>query len=318
MLSGDNRAEIIVNHNGYVFSSSVRGASGEVQDYILSQEDYVVSEDGTFMYKSRLTPAMLSVTDRSTGKKKKVRINENRIVFWSKKYQERARYERQKAIEKALKYGTAENRHGGNKYVKKTVVNKANGELIDNKEYLTELDLELIEQDEALDGFYMICSNVVGLDSRLGEKPFEKDFRFIEQDNCFQLNKEVNPLDIVDMYRELWQIEESFRIIKSLLKARPVFVHKDDSIRAHFLVCFVSLLILRILQKKKCGNTIEVGRMVESLQKASLVNIGDDIYASSYCDNIIEKLGSSLNLDLTRKKYNRQQLLKMLAQTRKS
>jgi len=314
MMSGDNRAEILVNRGGYVFSSSVRGASKETKQYVTDEHGFIRNGDGTSQYKSRIVPTEISLTDFSTGKKQKVTINERQIVFWSRKYQDRTRYEREKALQQAAAYGSCENNHGGNRYFKKVVVNKVDGEVIEHKEYIRILDEDLLSAEEALDGYYLICTNVVGLGP--DEQPFGKPSRFLT-DNLFQMNRVVTDQDIIEMYRGLWRIEESFRITKSWLKARPVFVHQEPSIEAHFLTCFVGLLILRILELKT-HRSIEVNRMVESLRKARLVAASPDVLISSYCDNILARIGSALDLDMTKKRYSVTELAKLLAKTRKA
>jgi transposase len=314
MMSGDNRAEILINKGGYVFSSSVRGANKETQQFVTDESGFIGNADGTYQYKSRIVPVEVSVTDLSTGRKQKVTINERQIVFWSKKYQDRTRYEREKALQKAAAYGSCENNHGGNKYFKKVVVNKIDGEVIEHKDYVRILDEDLLSKDEALDGYYLICTNVVGLGQH--EHSFTKRSRFLD-DNMFQLNRVVTDQDIIEMYRGLWRIEESFRITKSWLKARPVFVHTEASIEAHFLTCFVGLLLLRILELKT-ERSIEVNRMVESLRKAQLVHASPDVLISSYCDNILARIGSTLDLDMTKMRYTVTELDKLLAKTRKT
>jgi len=313
MMSGDNRAEVIINKGGYVFSNSVRGASKEIKRYVTDEKGFIHNGDGTYKYKSRIVPAEVSVTDLSTGKKVKVTINERQIVFWSSKYQERTRHERQRALQTAADYGSCENNHGGNRYFKKIVVDKVDGEVVEHKEYVRVLDEDLLSRDEALDGYYMICTNVIGLAP--GDKPFGKRSRFLD-DNLFQLDKEVTDQDVIDMYRGLWRIEESFRITKSWLRARPVFVHKEPSIEAHFLTCFIGLLMLRILELKT-DRSIELSRMVESLRSAILVEATSDVLISSYCDNILAKIGDALDLDLTKKRYRVTELAKLLAKTRR-
>ena len=314
MMSGDNRAEILVNRGGYVFSSSVRGADKKTKQYVTDEHGFISNADGTYQYKSRIVPSEISVTDFSTGKKRKVTINERQIVFWSKKYRDRTRYERARALQQAAAYGSCENNHGGNRYFKKVVVNTKDGEIIEHKEYIRILDEDLLSAEEALDGYYLICTNVVGLGP--DEQPFGKQSRFL-RDNLFQMNRVVTDRDIIELYRGLWKIEESFRITKSWLQARPVFVHTEASIEAHFLTCFIGLLILRILELKTQGS-IEVNRMVESLRKARLVAVSPDVLVSSYCDNILARIGSALDLDMTKKRYTAQELKKMLAKTRKA
>jgi transposase len=314
LMSGDNRAEILINRGGYIFSNSVRGASKPTKKYVTDETGYITNEQGTYKYKARIVPTEINITNQITGKKKKVIINERQVVFWSKKYQDRTRIERAKALEKAVKFGTSENNHGGNKYFKKIVVDKVDGAIVENKEYIRILDEDLLSKDEALDGYYMICTNVIGLEPQ--NPSFKTKSRFLH-DNMFQLNKKVTDTDIIEMYRGLWRIEESFRITKSCLRARPVFVHTESSIEAHFLTCFIGLLLLRILELKT-NYSIELNRMVEDLRNAQLVEEQDDIFLLTNPTNVLMKIGQYLDQDLIKKRYTLQELKKMLARTKKS
>lgn len=104
---------------------------------------------------------------------------------------------------------------------------------------------------------------------------------------------------------------------KSILKARPVYVHNEDSIEAHFLSCFVSLLILRLLEQKT-DYKIPIRTMVDSLRKANLSKQANDTYQNTYCDNILSVLGKTLDLDLTKKYYSANDLKKLRGKTQKT
>lgn len=315
MMSGENRAEVIINRGGYVFSQSVRGPSidSSTRKWLLNQDDYKVLKGGKYKYKSRLQPVSIVITDRSTNKKKRVTINEVQVAYWSHKYQQRSRHNRNRAIENALQYGSVLNNHGANKYFAKEVFDSKSNEKVEKAELSRYLDHTKIALDESLDGYYMICSNVVGL--KEGEKPFRGSSRFGD-DNLLQLNKSVDALDLVEMYRGLWKIEESFKITKSQLRARPAYVRKEDSVEAHFLTCFVALLILRLLEKL-LGNTVGVSQIVNSLRQANLVEISPDLFSSSYCDTVIQKMAKTFKLDLTRKNYMKLALRELVAATKK-
>ena len=85
-------------------------------------------------------------------------------------------------------------------------------------------------------------------------------------------------------------------ICEVVLNQFVYYVHKKESIEANFLSCFVSLLILRLLERKT-GCSIPIGTMVESLRKANLVEHSDSVYKSAYCDNVIFDIGTTLDLD---------------------
>ena len=134
------------------------------------------------------------------------------------------------------------------------------------------------------------------------------DCRWHSKNNLLELNRTVTNADIVNMYRGLWQIECSFKITKSVLKTKPVYVHKEESIEAHFLSFFVSLLILRLLEQKM-ENRIPIKTIVDSLRKANLTQLTDGNYMNAYCNNVISEIGRSLELELTRKFYSKKDLV---------
>ena len=331
MMSGDNIASLILGHNGFVISRSVRNCSKDLESFVLDSEGYVrmpvdfdesprrkgkprkdTEEDACFLIKEKTQPTAILVTD-SQGKKHKVMINLRIIAFFSRKYQMRARKERQAAIEKAMrdasvkKKDAALNTYGSNKYLKKTIFDGEDE--VKKPGFVFSLDEEAIRKDEALDGYYLIFTNVAGTDA----EHTQKDVVFSRRENTLLLPRPVSPADIVRMYRQLWRIEDCFRVTKSFLKARPVYVNKRESIEAHFLSCYMALVILKVLEKKTQGR-IEVCRMIEELRKAKLF-VDDDSgwWHQVYSSNIIEDIGRALGLDLTRKRYTKLDVRKLVA-----
>ena len=319
MMSGMNIAQIIMDHNGYVISSSVRGATDEMKGFVKNQDGYIETENGCFKYKSRIVPRKIRV-QTIENRIVEVSINERQVVFWSRKYQQRAKADRDKAIEKALsRAGNGENtvlnNHAGNRFIQKAIFDSEDGKLVENPQFGFQIDEDLRAREEELDGYYIIRSNVFGL---LDEsKPFSANpdkVRWHKADGILEMNRTVSDMDIVDMYRGLWQIEQSFRITKSILKARPVFVHNESSIEAHFLSCFVALLILRILEKKT-QERIPVETLVDSLRKANLAELPNGSYMNIYCDNVINDIGKALDLQLNRKFYSKRDLVRERGKT---
>ncbi|MBQ4501308.1 MAG: IS1634 family transposase [Spirochaetales bacterium] len=320
IMSGMNIAQIVLDNKGYVISDSVRKATKAMKDYVLKQDDYLKSEDGSFKYKSRFYPREIRV-ETSDGKQRLIRINERQIVFWSEKYFKRQKQEREKVMEKALDRSSAKgansvlNNHAGNMYIKKLIFDSSTGKEVTQPEFRTEIDSELISQQEQLDGYYIIRTNVVGISEDASSEDFNGfDCRWHPADNFLELDHPVSDMDIIDIYRGLWQIEDSFRITKSILRARPVFVHNESSIEAHFLSCFVSLLILRLLEKKT-GCRIPVRTIADSLRKANLAELPNGGYMSTYCDNVINDIGKALGLQLNRKFYSKRDLVRERGKT---
>ena len=322
IMSGMNIAQIILDNKGYIISDSVRKSTKAMKNYVLNQEDYIKSEDGSFMYKSRYYPREIRV-ETNDGKQRLIRINERQIVFWSEKYWARQKAEREKAVLKAMNKATngqnsVMNNYAANRYIKKVIFDSETGKEVDNPEFSISIDSELIRQEEELDGYYIIRTNVVGTEEGENLDTFNGyDSRWHPSDNWLELNKVVSDTDIINIYRGLWQIEDSFKVTKSILKARPVYVHNEESIEAHFLSCFVSFLILRLLEQKT-DYKIPIRTMVDSLRKANLVELSDNLYKNAYCDNVIDSVGKVLDLDLSKKQYSSGDLKKLRGKTQKT
>lgn len=349
MMSGTNIANILARRQGYIISSSVRKQDADTERFVLDEtgymhttammnskdlheqlrrmdytgtiEDFDGDEQGqqevtTFKFKSRLVPAKKSSWVQDGSKKVKVTINKRQIVFWSRKYQTKARIDRAAAILKADRTGTVFNGHGANKYFRKETYDPKTGQLFERSKHTRFLDDELIAEDERLDGYYIIETNVVGTST--DEKPWKGKARFRTYDCLFELNREVSDQDIIEMYRGLWKIEESFKVTKSYLEARPVFVRNTSSIQTHFLTCFIALLIIRILEVKKLGENVPYCRIIEVLKSAKIGEVKDNIFRN-YCSSpLLKKIGLLTGLDLAKKFYTKQELRSMNNSTKQT
>jgi transposase len=291
MTTGDNIWYNLSSGNGYVFSMSVRGGNQELKNYVLDQHDYQWLGD-EYKHKSRLYPRTIQVTS-TTGKKVKKIIDEKQVVFYSEKYAQRAKAERAAVLFKAQdlivhpgKYTSATS-YGAAAYVKNIEFDKETGEILHPTKQL-ELNEKKLREDEALDGYYIIVTSEYE----------ETDGRIIE------------------MYRGLWKIEESFRVTKSDLEARPVFVSNEDHIHAHFLTCFVALVIARILEMKT-EHKYSIAKLLESLKKAECSHAQQNYYLFDYCDDILIDIGERLNINYTKRIRTLGEIKKDFANTKK-
>lgn len=275
MTTGDNIWYTLSAKDGYVFSMSVRGANKEIKSYVLQQDGYQWL--GTeYKHKSRRCPRTIKVTAAS-GKKMNQTVHEKQVVFYSEKYDKRAKAERAAVIAKAKDMivhpgnYTQATAYGAAGYIKNIQFDKDSGEIIQTGSIL-ELDLDRLKQEEALDGYYLIITSEMD----------ESDDRIIE------------------MYRGLWKIEESFRVTKSDLEARPVYVSTQDHIEAHFLTCFVALVIARILEMKTAHKYC-IGRLLDSLKKAECTHLQQNYYLFDYYDDVLKAVGDSFNVDFSKR-----------------
>jgi transposase len=275
MCTGDNIWYTLSAGDGYVFSMSVRGASAKVKKYVLDEDGYEWMGD-EYKRKSRKEPREIHI-HTADGKKMDKMVDEKQVDFYSVKYDKRAKAERALVLAKAQdliagpsKYSRATS-YGAAGYVKNLKFDKKTGEVLDTGTALL-IDWDKVKEEEALDGYYMIITSEM------------------EQSDSW----------VIDTYRGLWRIEESFRIIKSELDARPIFVSSPDHIEAHFLVCFVALVIARLLELT-VERKYSIGEMLERLGKAECTYLQQNYYLFDYCDGILEDLGKEFGVDFTKR-----------------
>ena len=134
------------------------------------------------------------------------------------------------------------------------------------------LKLDKIQEEEKFDGYYSIVTS----------------------------EKNLSDKELRDIYKGLWKIEKTFKITKSELETKPIFVWTEESIEAHFLSCFIALLIIRLLEKKlqrKYSNEY----IIDSLRKYTSTRIEHDIYLQNFRNDVIKDLEKVFQLDLSRK-----------------
>lgn len=293
MTTGDNIWYTIntPTKDGYVFSMSVRGADKKLKEYVLREEGYTWL--GTeYKRKSRKYPRTIHVTT-TTGKKMDKVVDEKQVVFWSEKYAKRAKAERAAALAKAADLTknpgsyTRATSYGAAKYVKKIDFDKDTGEILTSSSVL-EINEEVIRQEELFDGYYVLLTSEM-------EESDDK---------------------IIDIYRGLWRIEESFKVTKSELEARPVYVWTREHIEAHFLICFIALTIARILELKT-ERKYSVGKLLSSLSNAQCTLLQQNYYLFDYYDEVLKDIGNATNIDFSKRIRTLGEIKKNLADTKK-
>lgn len=293
MTTGDNIWYTIntPSKDGYVFSMSVRGAEKNMKEYVLDEDGYqwLGSE---YKRKSRRYPRTIHVTTAS-GKKMNKIVDEKQVVFWSEKYAKRAKAEREAAVAKASDLAknpgsyTRATSYGAAKYVKKVDYDKKTGEILTASSIL-ELDEEAIREEEKFDGYYVLLTSEM-------EESDDK---------------------IIDIYRGLWRIEESFKVTKSELEARPVYVWTREHIEAHFLTCFIALTIARILELKT-ERKYSIHRLLESLANSQCTFLQQNYYLFDYYDEVLKDIGVVTGIDFSKRIRTLGEIKKILASTKK-
>ena len=306
IITGDNIYYLVDGgkpekpRNGYVFSFSVRGGAKKFKSYVLDQNGYldmdgkIPTGETDFMMKCRIERRDINVTMISGRTQKTKFVYEKQIVFWSRKYFQKARAERAEMILKAEDLCANPARHtkatsyGAAAYVQNIEFDGETGEATPAKNGTPCVNYDKIREEEKYDGYYSIVTSEL----------------------------EMNDLDIIDTYRGLWEIEETFKITKSDLEARPVYVRDEDHINAHFLTCFIALTILRLIQKKT-GKKYSAKEIIEDLKQVVAMNEHENLYLFDHRTEVTDVLGEALSIDLTRKRLRLADIKKILGDVKK-
>ena len=281
------------NHDGYVYGQSIIGADEEFRNWAVNQEgfitDIILDENNNeihFKHKSRIFAKNVQIK-KNNQRTVKYQIYQKQMVYYSQKYADKQKYERELAILKAKdlianpgKYTQATS-YGCTKYINNISFNKKTGEVADDSNL--SLNLDKIKEEEKFDGYYSIVTS----------------------------EKHLSDKEIRDIYKGLWKIEETFKITKSELETRPVFVWTPESIETHFLSCFIALLIIRLLEQKT-NRKYSNHYIIDSLKKYSSTKIEHDIYLQDFRNDVIKDLEKIFNIDLSHKYLTLSQIKKLL------
>ena len=224
MYSGANMHAVREAGNGYIVSKSLRKTDKAERTWAIDPEGYtVVSEN--FRHKSRIVKR---VVKDENGKKHEVR--EKVVVYWSKAFYERERSENASFMEFLGKLKenpgsyriSSSHSKGLRRFLKKEYVNKVTGEKVDSADLMPMIDEAKLTEFNDLMGYYQIVTSELEMGDR----------------------------EVIEKYHGLTQIEDQFREMKGTLETRPVFVQTPEHIKAHLMVCFMALTMIRIIQRK--------------------------------------------------------------------
>lgn len=245
MNSSKNIELIIKNGDGYVVSQVLKGKKGKRYfDQVLDENNYIYNKDRSYKYKIFNETYEIKSSDGSiTTHQRKV------LIYWKKEVAIRDENKRSEKINKAIK--AINNKvytlsHSSSEYITVQHYIKKTGEIASEKNY--SLNIEKINNDAQYDGYYCIVTS----------------------------EQEYNESDIRKVYSQLSKIEESFKITKTNLEARPIFLSTNEHIKAHFQICFVALIILRLveLKIKKLNQNISIERIINALNNCQVEILG--------------------------------------------
>ena len=250
----------IENGNGYITSKSIRSTKKEDIDWILEDDFKEVSDN--FKIKSKTYVKTFTLENGS-----KIKSSEKMVTYWSKKFYEKQYAEKRsfydfvkKLIETPENFRITKFETGLiSKYLKKYVINETTGEIIDSQHLKAILDIDKLESELKLLGYYSIVTS----------------------------ETEMSDEEIVETYHNLVAIEDEFRIMKMSLNSRPMYVRNEEHITAHLTICTIALLFIRIIQNrlKSKGMSMSAERIRKALNKWQVEKLADEYYRFNSIQN---------------------------------
>lgn len=255
-----NRRFNSFGNRSYVISQSLKKMRGEDRQIALNPKQFRRLGSNKFIDISTLDESDPDIYETIFYKEVPVvngDMDEIVIVTYSPKYnayQKRIRGQQiaraVKMIEQPGRKRRGKNQNDPARFIKSTAITE-DGEVAGRNIY--DLDSDRISEEEMYDGFYAVITNLEG---DVGE--------------------------ILKINRQRWEIEENFRIMKTDFEARPVYVRRDERIKAHFLICYISLLVYRLLEKK-LGNAYTCNEILSTLRSMQVTLLSKESgYIPSY------------------------------------
>ena len=288
------------NRDGYIYGQSIRGADQEFKDWVLKGDyiiDKIIDEDGNeiiFKHKSRIYPRKMNITREDKGltksgnkRKQSITVDQKQMVYYSQKYADKQKKDRQMVIEKAkdlIKHPgnyTKATSYGAAGYVNNIQFDEKTSVVADGS--VLSLNQKKIDEDSKYDGYYSIVTS----------------------------EENLSDLEIRNIYKGLSKIEETFKITKSEFNARPINVRLEDHIDAHFLICFISLVIIRILQND-INNKYSIKNLLEKMKNFKCTHEAGNLYKFIGYKPEIQYLNRKIGVNMDKKYDTRENIKKIL------
>ena len=261
---GDNIYDALIHKDGYIFSQSVLQLEEKEKKWVLLDNDYeeVKDNEGNLLYKIKACVDEFPIrVSNEEGKKVIVNVKQKRVATFNPSLANKKKIEINKLVEKAkgLCHSQAKKEEYGesSKYVK--FVDE------DGKKASVLINQDKIDKDLKYAGYNLIVSSEINMSKH----------------------------EIYRVYHQLWKIENTFRIMKSELDARPIYLQKRESIYGHFLICYYAITLLRLLEEKVYKNVFSTYELIDLIRGFKLFK------------------GEDKNINLTKKTKNVAKLCEM-------
>ena len=277
--------------DGYIFSKSVKTLPETEKTWVLLENDYVdvKNKKGEVLYRIKecVDDFSYSYTDNA-GHRKTLKLTEKRIVTFHPKLAEKQIYEINRQVEKAKKLRACEAKKSeygdSSKYVTFISTDKKGTKTAGKVK--VEINEKAIENAKKLAGYNMIITSEIHMGAS----------------------------EIYASYHNLWRIEESFRIMKSQLDARPAYMQKQETITGHFLICYLAVLLTRLLQIHVLKDEYGTEEIFDFIHDFRVAKISDRKYINlTRSSSFIRELSSRTGLPLTSYFLGNEDINKMLS-----
>ena len=277
--------------DGYIFSKSVKTLSETEKTWVLLENDYVdvKNKKGEVLYRIKecVDDFSYSYTDNA-GHRKTLKLTEKRIVIFNPKLAEKQKYEINRQVEKAKNLRACEAKKSeygdSSKYV--TFISTDKKGTKTTGKVKVEINEKAIENAKKLAGYNMIITSEIHMSAS----------------------------EIYASYHNLWRIEESFRIMKSQLDARPAYMQKQETITGHFLICYLAVLLTRLLQIHVLKDQYGTEEIFDFIHDFRVAKISDRKYINlTRSSSFIRELSSRTGLPLTSYFLGNEDINKMLS-----
>jgi len=257
------------NGDGYLFSKSVKGLSEKEKVWVLLEHGFkeMKDKDGKVLYRYKSCIDKFPYVVDHDDQKVTVNLTEKRLLTYNPTLASKKRYEINRMVEKA----------------KSLTLSQAK------------------KSDYGETGKYVNFIDGTGKKATvsINQDAIDKDLKFAGYNLLVTSEIEMTDQDVYNTYQNLWRIEESFKIMKSDLDARPVFLQREDSIKGHFLICYVTVLLERILQFKVLANKYSTSEIFEFIRNFKATKTETKYINLSTYTHFIKNLSTIFDLPLT-------------------
>lgn len=274
LVCGENIQSAKTIGDGYIFGQSLKKLPKKELHWAtdLNKFTLISGQDGIDAVYMREIVDEFDYIFKVNGKSVTYPVKEKRIVIFSEKSRKKTLLEIRKEV------GKAENITSIKEAIRTTHGDKAKyltaaAKTEDGKKVKIDINIDekKVSSDEQLAGFIMYCTSEVNMDA----------------------------VEVIRVYKQLWKIEESFRVLKSSLDLRPVYLQKPDAIKGHVLICYLALLLTRLLQLNVLSGKYGSEKVVEFIRDFKVFKTGRHIYANcAHASEIIDDLAAKTGIPL--------------------